>query len=224
MLVSDFEKTEHFKLMLLVGEYYQSMEAKFIANGSDFVCTSKDIRLDPVMWFKLLVFYFGYKTQSIDGEENRIAFLAQARSNTVQLVESLYEMIDEVKTCKKYDFSGVINKIDALIHMGKTELEARLLTSQLVTNDNTKETNIANKKLLRLTTVFSAAALIVSVWGMKYTILGYNREVNKDAKEEQTKQMSSQIQAERSINVRLKEENEALKHWKDSVTSSSKRP
>ncbi len=167
MLKEDFEKSPAYKQMLFIGENYQTMEAKFIDNGHDFVCTNDNFRMEPYQWFKLLVIYFGFTTQDIIGEDKQIAFLAQARSNTIHLIYGLYQMIEEAPNCKMYDFSGTIEKIDAMIAMGKTELEAKLLISQIETNENVKVTNksiLKTNKSMTWILIVSMIIAAISAW------------------------------------------------------------
>ncbi len=162
MIRKDFEKSEKFKIMQTIGASYNAMEFHFVNNGEDLVCRQNGVDYHPHEWFQYVIMYCAFKTESIKGDENKVSFLGEVRCNIIQLNEVVKRMLLEagVVWSKRYDFSGFVNQIDGLVQTGKLELEAKLLISQLGTNENVKTTN-RRMQIILIVTVFVAAVNII---------------------------------------------------------------
>ncbi len=197
MTKKDFESSDDFKEMKLIGESYQTMQFKFINNGSDLACNQNGKDYHVNYWFQIMIMYYGYTSQAIKGDENKLSFLGEARSNFVQLSENAKRMLAEVDWCKRYEFAGFVNQVDALIQMGKLELEAKLLVSQIATNENTLTTNSVLKNIFRWTAIIAGIGVLIA---------GFNTflEIQKNKLSQQLHTTDSLLQVKSFENARLK--------------------
>lgn len=109
---------------------------------------------------------------------------------------------------KKY-FEDVRFRIE--VKKENRELENKLLKSQIVTNENTIETNTINKRLLRWTTIFALLAVLISAGSLWVSVIEYRRQAYKEDTEQIIDTLHLKLKSLNFGNGLLKNENDSLK-------------
>lgn len=214
---SDYKNTDEYITTMRIGDNISSMVRKLNSNQTDIYFCSEDTLWNPHDWFEHFILYTAYKADEILGEDKKIAFLAESRSHIIQIIEDTNRFIEFCDKCKKYNFSGELSRIDALIYMGKIELEAKLLVSQLATNENTNQLNEHLKinntfinSVFKWTLVLTIVSVAISAWSLHYASTTNSREQRKENREARILETDSLLQLKNLEMNSLKKANDSL--------------
>ena len=167
----EFENSPLYKDMLFIGENMQRSYFDLSTNKKSiiFKVKTKDKKIvkeySPYDYFRFCLTYFG-RVATTENTPSALDTLYQGKANMVMQSESINVIVKLNPECMIYDFSGYPKQFDVLIEKAQSDLQSRVLISQISTNENTVKTNFTVKCILVVTAAIYFLQLIVSMYAI----------------------------------------------------------